>query len=114
MTHAQILAVVNNIYYKPGWMVELYAKPVEYSIRLSWFDTDSVTGKKELQHSREWLLDPAEELNEDKIVQTVFKAIQNAEEHEIKERFRYKGKRIFNPHISLKNLLEVCEREDNV
>lgn len=104
MKHEEILAVLGNIRYK-NWFFELYSKPVEYTLRISWFDTCSVTGVKEIQHSREWLLDT---LTEDGIVQTVFKAIANAEEHEVRERFRYKGKRVFNPHTTIANLMEVC------
>lgn len=106
MKHEEILAILGNIRYK-NWFFELYARPVEYTLRISWFDTCSVTGKKELQHSREWFLGP-DLLTEDGIVQTVFKAIQNAEEHEVRERFRYKGKRVFNPHATVADLLEVC------
>ena len=105
MKHEEILAILGNIRYK-NWFFELYAHPVEYTLRISWFDACSVTGKKELQHSREWFLDT---LTEDGIVQTVFKAIANAEEHEVKERFRYKGKRVFNPHTAIADLMEVCD-----
>lgn len=111
MTFEQIQKVLSDIKYK-NWFIELYATP-KYNIRLSWFDDDSVTGKRELQLSREWYLNP-EGITPDAIVQTVFKAIQNAEEHEVKEKFKYKGKRVFNPHLKLDYLLEVCENEDNI
>lgn len=111
MTFEEIQKIISNVQYKK-WFVELYNTP-EFVIRLSWFDTCSVTGKQMIQHSREWFMQP-EGLTEDMVVQTIFKAIQNAEEHEVKERFRYKGKRVFNPHITINNLLEVCEHEDNV
>ena len=107
MKFEQIQAILAQIKYK-DWFIEIYSHPVEYTIRMSWFDTCSVTGKREIQHSREWLL---QDLTEDGIVQTVFKAIANAEEHEVKERFRYKGKRLFNPHVTVANLLKVCEND---
>lgn len=109
MKYEELQRIISEIRYK-NWFIELYAQPVEYTIRLSWFDTCSVTGERMIQHSREWFM-PANELSEDFIVHTVFKAIQNAEEHEVKERFQYKGKRLFNPHTTIKNLLKVCEND---
>lgn len=109
MKYEEIQRIIGDIRYK-NWMVELYAHPVQYTIRLSWFDTCSVTGEKMIQHSREWIMLESE-LSEDFIVQTVFKAIANAEEHEVKERFRYKNKRLFNPHVTVTNLLKVCEND---
>ncbi len=110
MTFDQIQSIIADIQYK-NWFVEIYNKPLAYTIRLSWFDACSVTGKQEIQIqiSREWYLDP-NDLTEDSIVRTIHKAILSAEEHEVNEKFKYKGKRIFNPHVSIKNHLEVCEK----
>lgn len=109
MTHAEIEQIISKIQYK-NWFIELYSHPMTYTIRMSWFDTCSVTGKKNIQHSREWYI-PEADLTEDFVVHTVLKAIQNAEEHEVKERFKYKGKRLFNPHTTVENLLKVCEND---
>lgn len=106
MTFEQIQEIVSNIKYK-NWYVEVFAMP-KYTVRVSWFDADINTGKRELQISREWFLDP-KTLTEDMIVSTVFKCIHNAEDHEVRENFKYKGKRIYDPHISLKTLMERCD-----
>lgn len=106
MTFDELQQIVSQVKYK-NWAVEVFAMPA-YTIRVSWFDADIITGQKELQISREWFINPTE-MTEDMIVSTVFKCIKNAEEHETCENFKYKGKRIFNPHVSIKTLLERCD-----
>jgi hypothetical protein len=69
-----------------------------------------ISGEMMEQESRYWTLNDPQ--NEDDVVNTVFKAIQNAEEHETKEKFIYLGKRVFNPHTKISKLLEICD--DNV
>lgn len=59
---------------------------------------------------RRWWLSP--HMTESEIVQTALLAALTAEEHEARESFRYHGKRVFNPHVSVRRLFEVCEDED--
>jgi len=105
MRFEQIEAIIADIKYK-DWKIYLFQSP-RLTIQVTWQDACVVTGNMMEQESRKWFLD-AEEITEDYVVNTVFKAIQNAEEHEVKERFNYKGKRVFNPHVSIAKLLEVC------
>jgi hypothetical protein len=107
MTFEQIQEIISNIQYK-NWTVILFESP-RYAIQLIWDDVCVVSGEIMQQESRMWMLDT---LTEDHIVNTIFKAIQNAEEHETKERFIYKSKRIFNPHTKISKLMEVCD--DNI
>lgn len=62
------------------------------------------------QSSRKWYL--SRWMTESELVQTAFKAALTAEEHECRERFTYRGNRIFNPHISVRALMTVCADED--
>lgn len=59
-------------------------------------DTDG-SGKVELQKCRKWYISPHS--CDAEIVRTCFIAVKQAEEHELCERFRFKGKQIYNPHI---------------
>ena len=43
---------------------------------------------------------------------TVFKAALTFIEHELREQFLYKGRRILDPHIDVNILLEVCTKLD--
>lgn len=64
------------------------------------------TGEKTLQKGRKWLLSPY--MTKSEVVQTAFKAVITAVEHEARENFRYKSKPIFGPHFNVDRLLEIC------
>lgn len=71
-------------------------------------DADLVTGEVETQHGRKWIL--SEHMTRSEIVTTAFKAVITAEEHEIREKFRYKKRMIFGPHFDVEALWEVARR----
>ena len=52
---------------------------------------------------RWWLIEPG--VSESDVVRTAFKAAITWEEHELRERFLYKGAAVFGPHIELDRLL---------
>lgn len=63
-----------------------------------------------LEHfCRKWRLSPR--ITKSEIVQTAFKAILTAEEHETRETFRYKGAAIFGPHFNVEELVNLYERK---
>lgn len=64
------------------------------------------TGEKYSEGGRKW--DLSEHMTESEIVFTIFKATLTFIEHELREQFLYKGKRIFDPHIDVNALLSVC------
>lgn len=59
---------------------------------------------------RKW--DLSLHMTESEIVFTVWKAVLAFMEHELREKFHYKGKKIFDPHISVNALLEACDQLD--
>lgn len=66
------------------------------------------TGKPYNEGGRKW--DISKYMTESEIVFTVWKAVLTFMEHELREQFMYKGKRIFDPHIDVNALLSVCEQ----
>jgi hypothetical protein len=71
---------------------------------------DNETGVKSLQSGRKWIL--SQHMTKTEIVRTAWKAVQAFEFHEMEERFKYKGKAIFNGHIDVDELANVAERVD--
>lgn len=65
-----------------------------------------------VQKGRKWMLSP--HMTKSEVVQTAFKAVLTAEEHEAREFFTYKGKAIFGPHFHVDTLVEACEAEFDV
>ena len=108
----EFLDAVHSVRYK-NWLVRnsilqtegdgpYYEKDMKLALVWVEFNAPDVdTGQMDRQVGRQWAVtDPQETWH---VVDTLFKAIKNAEEHEVKENFYYKGKRIFDPH---KNYLE--------
>jgi hypothetical protein len=51
-------------------------------------------------------------MTETEIVHAVFGAYKGWNEHESRETFEYKGKRVFGPHIDINAMIEVADRLD--
>jgi hypothetical protein len=71
---------------------------------------DTVAGTIQTHHGRKWLL--SRHMTKSEVVLTAFKAVLTAEEHEVRESFRYMEKAIFNPHIDVDVLVDNCDRVD--
>jgi len=52
-----------------------------------------------MQAGRKWYLSPY--MTRSEVIQTAFKAVLTAEEHEVRESFLFKGQAIFGPHIDV-------------
>ena len=111
---ANVKLILSNIRYK-SWKLKPEFRLLDdipiVVIYATWRDKDVNTGKRFTMASRGF---PAIASDEDSVVRTAFKAIENAEAHELREKFLYKGKRIYNPHIKIETLLEVCDDEINL
>ncbi len=65
--------------------------------------------KIEWQHCRKWQL--SEFMTPTELVQTCWAAVTRAEMHEISEQFKYKNQAIFDTHIKVDTLAEICGAE---
>jgi len=70
----------------------------------------SITGEAWVWKSRKWFL--SYHMCDSEIVQTVFKAVQTAVEHEMREYFKFKSAAIFGPHYDINRLVELCQSPD--
>ncbi len=48
-----------------------------------------------------------DDVTEDAIVKRCFVAVRDYAEHEVREAFTYKGRRVLDPHQSIENLWEI-------
>lgn len=53
----------------------------------------------EIWHGRKWLLSP--HMTKSEVIQTAFKAVLTAIEHEAREHFLYKDRPVFGPHFDV-------------
>lgn len=76
----------------------------DYHLRVECPDgTCNVTGMPDPWNGRWWRL--SEHMTDGEIVQTAFKAVLTALEHEARERFTYKGVSVFDPHYDIEALV---------
>ncbi len=77
-------------------------------LQVGFWDADLTRdcGEKTYQSCRKWFLSP--HMTKSEVIQTAFKAILGAEEHEARERFTYRGQAIFGPHFHVDTLAEAC------
>lgn len=81
-------------------------------LQISASESCNVTGKPMIWNSRKWLL--SKHMTDGEIVQTAFKAIMTAMEHEVREQFTYKGVSVFDPHYDIEKLVELRSSADAI
>lgn len=102
---------LKDVCYK-DWDIHVLMDNDRAYLQLGFWACDSTQmgrGPKEYQKSRKWMLSPY--MTKSEVVQTAFKAILTAEEHEVRENFTYRNKPIFGPHFSIDALFSVCKME---
>lgn len=72
----------------------------------------NVTGELQKWSGRKWQL--SEHMTDQEIVQTAFKAVLTALEHEARELFKYKDVSVLDPHYDLEKLVELRKQSDSV
>lgn len=65
----------------------------------------NVTGEAKEWKGRKWRL--SVHMTPSEVVQTAFKAVLTALEHEARENFKYRGVSIFDPHYDVERLVEL-------
>lgn len=115
MTHLQVKEIVSAITYKPGW---------------SWIvgkDGDRIFLQADVSEESDLTLDPTRRTRErtpwrtgkrylsphmtrQEVVGVVMSLVTDAEMHEAREWFRYRGASIFNPHLDPDVLAQVASK----
>jgi hypothetical protein len=109
MNQDQIEQVLGSIHYlNRAFRVSEYMGVLYFQV--IWRGTDSETGLEAEQRSRKWQL--SYHMTRSEIVQTALKAVLTAEEHEVRENFRYRGKAIFGPHFDVDELVNMMPEQD--
>lgn len=101
--------LVAEVKYK-DWKFYVESKGGAIFLQIRFEDRDNFTGSTCKQHGRKWML--STHMTKTEIVQTALKAVFVAEEHEAREKFLYKGQAIFNTHINVDHLFQICNAEN--
>jgi len=109
LSHDDIIRVLHDIQFN-DWIFDLRFYSGRPYLRVRFAGPCSTTGRFQEWEGRKWFLSSPTSKSE--IVQTAFKAVITALEHEARETFRYKGEAIFGPHFDCDLLVELCKRSD--
>lgn len=112
----EMISIINEITYKPGWSLGLHGdddgRPyIQMSVSTE-SDLSMDPTRKSIERtpwkSGKRYLSPF--MCRQEIVGVVFGLIQDAEMHEVREWFRYKGASIYNPHLDPDVLVTVARK----
>lgn len=106
---ADIRAVLKDVDYR-GWMFVVEEEMGAAYLQIKWWGLDAETDQPGQLSSRKWRL--SWHMTRSELVQTALKAVLAAEEHETRERFKYRGKPIFGPHLNVDVLWEMAGTRD--
>ena len=97
MNFEEIEALVKRVNY-PGFDIRVSIGHGGWFVQATFLSHDSTGAVAEMvtQWTRRWLLSPY--MTKSEVVQTVFKMVMTANEHEVRENFKYNGRAIFGPH----------------
>ena len=111
MTDEEIQNVLGEIVYpKRGWFLSVFTNKNERPY-LQW-QVYPTSSKEEAQNGRKWYL--SRYMTKSELVQTAFKAAITFEEHECREMFTYRGRKIFSPHFDIDSLWEISGQKKHL
>lgn len=105
MDYDTLVSILDEIDYK-GWQFVIDDKDGHLFVYGAFDD------QGELQKTRKWYISP--HMTRSEAVQTVLACVLMGEEHEARERFRYKGKRIYGPHFDADVLTEFAGKKSSL
>jgi len=109
----RVVGIVAQINYKPNFEllvnrdVSLLGEGRVY-LQVQCWRPDTFTGEMDYGRGGKIYLSP--HMVDSEIVRKAFQALLGYEEHEAREFFMYKGKRVFGPHIDVDALVEIADR----
>lgn len=109
MNQRELQTILNQVKFKD----ELFAiqpKGDGFLIQLQYYeeDVDDPAAGKTLQKARKWYV--SSHATESEIVQTCMLAVLTSVEHRAREHFKYKGRRLYGPHISVSAHLGIADQ----
>jgi hypothetical protein len=107
METIEIMDIIRQCRYKPDWFFNFNPQPAYLQISVingTCSRTGSVVNWKGAKHHI------SKHMCKQEIVGLVWKAVQEAETHEMREWFRYRKQAIFSPHLDPDSLVEMCRK----
>jgi len=112
MNQKQIEDIVRNVDFR-GEKFVIMPKCDGYLLQLTYYeaDVDKPDGPPILQKGRKWYI--SSYATESEIVQTCLLACLTSMEHRTREHFKYRGYRLFGPHIDIHAHIDASSRTEH-
>ena len=110
MNHDELELLVDQIAYKLGTQVVLAYDGERPYLQVEIERVDIVTGQMAVGRGGKYTVASDATLSE--VVQAVFGLYRNYEEHECREWFKYRGRRVFGPHMDVEELWNIAKITD--
>ncbi len=91
----------------PGYKFCVHRHDAHIYLQAEFHSPCTNTGQLTLQKTRKWQL--SEHMTESELIQTAFKCVLTALEHEAREQFTYKGRAVYGPHFDVNALIDLCD-----
>jgi hypothetical protein len=109
MNFVEMRQILDTVHYKDWRFALTYDGSIWLKIKCP-NGICNVSGEAWAWSGRKWRL--SEYMTKSELVQTAFKAVLTAEEHECRENFKYRGASIFDPHYDVDKLVDLRQRHD--
>lgn len=109
--YLRVRGLADDISYKKGYRLAVEVDKTygtRVYLQVQYYREDCITGRMGWGSGGKMYLSPY--MTDSEIVQGAFGLFKNYEEHECREFFAFKGKRVYGPHISVEALMEVADR----
>lgn len=118
MDTREIITIISQITYKPGWDIlvgmdngRVYAQVSVDASTEAAMDSCSKTGERVPWKGGKRYFSPF--MCRQEIVGACYGLIEDAESHEMREWFRYKGASIYNPHLDPDVLVDIARKKSS-
>lgn len=112
MNIKELKSILQETTYKGWTFVASKTKGGDLYIQVQFLAWDNILESYQYQHGRKWYISNYAVKSE--IVGTLLKAVLTAEEHEVRESFRYRNQPIFQTHYNVDTLADLCSRRNGV
>ena len=103
-TNNTLQTLIDQCSYK-DWDIKLRFKNDVPYLQIKFMAPCNMTGEMQLQSCRKWMLSYF--MCNEEVLETAYKAVRTAVDHEMREQFKWKGQPIFRPHINPDVLYEM-------
>jgi len=113
LTLKQMQGAVDEVSYKNGWEFDVTRdKGGRAYLQATCHNAvDSQTGEDTFWRTAKYYL--SKHMCRQEIIGAVFKCVRDAEEHEMREWFRYRGSSIYSPHLDPDALADLASRKSS-